>query len=211
LGALLRKIAEHTVPLVIVVLLMGGSAVAGGLITGSQIEDGSITGKDIKDGSLTPADFFNYLQVSGGGNGGGSGNPPIKGSGSCRATKSSCGGGEKVIKGEKGAKGAKGLPGQKGDPGLAGAPGAPGAPGVSVVTGLEQVVKVTGPNTDSDKELIVECPHGPVVSGGYVLDPNGPFSVYRDYAVEPNKWLVRANSDTSGASWALTVIANCAT
>ena len=63
----LSKMVEHTVPLVIVVLLMGGSAVAGGLITGSQIEDDSITGKDIKDGSLTAADFQQYLQVSGGG------------------------------------------------------------------------------------------------------------------------------------------------
>ncbi len=116
--------------------------------------------------------------------------------------------------GRPGPRGRRALPGAKGDPGLpglAGAQGTPGPPGASVVAGIEQVVKVTNTNTDTDKELIVECPKGPVISGGYVLNPNGSFAVYRDYAVEPNKWLVRANSLTPATPWALTVIANCAT
>jgi len=38
-------------------LALGGTALAGKLITGKQIKDSSVTGKDVKDGSLTAKDI----------------------------------------------------------------------------------------------------------------------------------------------------------
>jgi hypothetical protein len=221
----LRKLAEHAVPLTVVVLLMGGSAVAGGLVTGAQIEDESITGRDVKDGSLTQADFRQLLAAVGGKGVGGSGQGGPKGVGgspSCR-TLLSCGGQDKGAKGEgaqrgpKGEKGERGAKGAKGDQGLQGAAGSkgdPGPPGDPATFVTEEVVKTTGKSTETPKELQVTCPNGPVISGGYVLAgtiPTGSLIARRSYAVAKNTWLVRAMNAGPSEEWELTVVATCAT
>jgi hypothetical protein len=162
-GSFLRKLAEHAIPLGVVVLLMGGSAVAGGLITGSQIQNGSVTGRDIKDHSLTLKDI-------------------------------------------------KGSAGPQGDVGPVGPAGQPGS---STLGGVEQVTKSTETTTDRPKELIVDCPRGPVLSGGFVVYPpefpteQGKLRVLRSYALDADSWLVRATSDDGLLKWQLTVVAVC--
>ena len=230
----LRKLTEHTVPLVIVVLLMGGSAVAGGLISGSQIEDGSVTGKDIKDGSLTPADFREYLQDSGAAKALEATGPPgperpgpelqgrsrACGGGGAGKGPGSQGKGEEAVKGpkgEQGPKGPKGLPGAKGEQGLPGAQGAPGPPGGlgGATVGTEILVKAVPASTVTAKEAVVDCPSGPVLSGGWVLfvpgneDEQKKIRIVRSYAVDADSWLIRAVDDTGALSWALTAVAVC--
>jgi len=176
MGSFLRKLAEHAIPLGVVVFLMAGSAVAGGLVTGAEIQNDSITGKDVKDKSLTPKDF--------------------KGS----------------------VAGAKGDTGSPGTPGAPGTPGVPGTPGtVGTVGGTEIVQKSVAASTETPKELAVECPNGPVLSGGYVLHVPSNFaeqkhlSAVRSYAISNKAWLVRALDDTAALSWELSVIVVCST
>ena len=234
----LRRLAEHTVPLVAVVLLMGGSAVAGGLITGNEIEDGSITGKDIKDGSLTPADFRQLLTTAAGNAGQGqTGKGPGKGVGgspSCRTLALLRGGrkcaararapsrarkeprapkARKVPRACRGSRATRALRAPQAHPG---APGNPGAPGAPAVFDTEQVVKTTGKSTETPKELQVTCPNGPVLSGGYVLagqaaNPSSSLIARRSYAVAQDTWLVRAVNAGPSEEWELTVVATCAT
>lgn len=77
----------------------------------------------------------------------------------------------------------------------------------------EEVAQSTPTDTEIAKELAVECPNGPVLSGGYVISPNGVgIRPVRSYALPGGKsWLVRAvNDGAAEQSWHLTVVAVCA-
>jgi hypothetical protein len=102
--------------------------------------------------------------------------------------------------------------GQKGDTGPPGAAGSVGANGIAA----ELVEKSAGaPDTTSPKELTVECPHGPVLGGGFVLYASEEakqikLRAVRSYALPGDKvWLVRAFAEEAGMSWQLTVSAVC--
>jgi hypothetical protein len=100
-----------------------------------------------------------------------------------------------------GERGPQGLPGNNG------LPGAPGSPGVAET---ETVVESTADDATPLKELSVECPHGPVLSGGFVLfgEEQEFIRDLRSYSVTSNTWLVRASAE-SGQEWELTVTAIC--
>ena len=62
----------------------------------------------------------------------------------------------------------------------------------------------------------MDCPNGPVLSGGYVLYPpaqageQGKLRAIRNYATDQDSWLVRAVDDSTALSWELTVSVVCA-
>jgi hypothetical protein len=113
----------------------------------------------------------------------------------------------KDFQGSIGSPGAIGPVGPVGPKGDAGSPGSPGA-GVDI----EQVTKSTATNSEATKELSVQCPNGPVLSGGYVISVNNKeIRAVRNYAVASNEWLVRAVNDAGETvSWHVTVVAVCA-
>jgi hypothetical protein len=100
-----------------------------------------------------------------------------------------------ILKGDKGAKGDTGPAGKDG------------------IAATELVQKVTAEDETESKELSVECPNGPVLSGGYVASSQfvsqNVFRLARSYAVDDKSWLVRAIQDTGKDPWALTVVAVC--
>jgi hypothetical protein len=112
-------------------------------------------------------------------------------------------------------RGAPGETGAKGDAGAPGAPGQPGEPGGAALE-TELVQKNAPASTTTPKELQVDCPNGPVLSGGYVVYPmaqpaeQGKLRAIRSYATDQDSWLVRAVDDTGALSWELTVVAVCA-
>ena len=94
----------------------------------------------------------------------------------------------------------------------AGPPGPPGPPG-SVSTELVQ--QSAAFSTTTPKELTVDCPNGPVLSGGAILHPvsdadQHSMSVVRSYALDSNTWLVRGVSDNEALTWEMTGVAVCA-
>ena len=81
------------IALIALLAVLGGTAVAAGLITGAQVKNSSLTGKDVKDKSLTERDFKGSVQGPAGAQG------PA---------------------GDQGVKGATGTPGTPGTPGAPG-------------------------------------------------------------------------------------------
>ncbi len=115
------------------------------------------------------------------------------------------------LKGQTGATGAQGPVGPQGAAGPQGAPGAAASP-AGVET--EVVNLATAKDATAEKELTVQCPHGPVLGGGFVLAPQlaaaePRLRAVRSYAVTPNSWLVRAFDDGGADTWELTVTAVC--
>jgi hypothetical protein len=98
--------------------------------------------------------------------------------------------------------------GAKGDTGPQGLPG-------SDTVATEIVEKSTSFDTESPKELAVECPNGPALGGGYVLAGSGganqdKLRAVRSYALPGDRvWLVRAFSDEATVSWQLNAMAVC--
>ena len=101
--------------------------------------------------------------------------------------------------------------GAKGDKGETGPQGLPGSDAVAT----EIVEKSTAFDTESPKELSVECPNGPALGGGYVLAGSGganqdKLRAVRSYALPGDRiWLVRAFSDEAAVSWQLNAMAVC--
>jgi hypothetical protein len=100
------------------------------------------------------------------------------------------------------------LKGEKGDRGDRGEIGPAG--GTASFT-PEIVQKASAFDTITPKELIVECPNGPVISGGFVLASTAQENLraVRNYAVESDAWLVRALDNGGADVWQLTAYAIC--
>lgn len=101
--------------------------------------------------------------------------------------------------------------GARGDTGPQGPPGPPGSPGTDATASTELIEKATAIDENTPKELTVECPNGPVLSGGFVLygQESQKLRAVRSYALPGDKvWLVRALADEPG-EWQLSVIAVC--
>lgn len=100
------------------------------------------------------------------------------------------------------------LKGEKGDRGEIGPAG--GTAGFTP----ELVQKVSVTDMTTPKELIVECPNGPVISGGFVLFASvgtaENLRAVRSYPVQANAWLVRALDNGAADTWQLTAYAVCA-
>jgi hypothetical protein len=85
----------------------------------------------------------------------------------------------------------------------------------AVTDGITQETAATAVNGSASKELTADCPAGTkVTGGGYVFSgvtPDDAVSAVRNYAVDADTWLVRAQvvSDPP-PQWGLTVVANCA-
>jgi hypothetical protein len=85
----------------------------------------------------------------------------------------------------------------------------------AVTDGITQVTAATAVNGSASKEFTANCPAGTkVTGGGYVFSgvtPDDAVSAVRNYAVDADTWLVRAQvvSDPP-PQWGLTVVANCA-
>ena len=79
-----------------------------------------------------------------------------------------------------------------------------------------EVVNANTPISNSEmKELTVKCPRGPVLGGGYVLQPEKPAAqtqlhAVRSYPVTKESWLVRAFNVGPTENWELTVSVVCA-
>lgn len=106
--------------------------------------------------------------------------------------------------GPAGKAGDQGPPGPQGEPGSAG-----GAPETELIQKATETEKTT------PKELVVDCPNGPVLSGGFVLhssevEGQNNLRAVRSYALDSDSWLVRAIDDSASTSWQLTVVAVCA-
>ena len=173
-GALLSKLMRALPRLslgwvVLLVLALGGTATAAGLITGADVRNGSLTGADLRDGSVSMRDLRNPGALSG----------PTGPSGPMGLTGPQ---GIPGAAGETGPTGADGVTGPTGPTGLSGTPGATGPTGPAG-EGAGRVIPFSGGidgvstlpyETDfaisSDEQIWLDEPATITVSAGVELE-----------------------------------------
>lgn len=169
---------------VAVVLSIGGTATAGGLITGEKIRDGSLSGADIRDGSITRGD--------------------LSASASAAARR-----GQRGPRGPRGRRGPAGVPGPTGPGGPSGPPGPQGATGIAtIVTGETDYTACSGTGDCAVEIVTAMCPPGTKpLSGGYSLI--GAEATIWYERMHPSGWSVGVSNYGASRSAELTVFTYC--
>ena len=155
---------------------LGGTSYAAGMITGADIKDGTVTTSDVKNGDLRLKDFAASTKT------GLKGDPGVPGP-----------------KGDTGAKGDQGVPGPKGDTGAKGDQGVPGPKGD---TGAKGDQGVPGPKGDRGPSDAYSTYHdAPIVLSH---DSSAPTTVASLFLPGTGSYVVYATvgivSDLSGAA-----------